>query len=99
MGHDEARANAPRVGREAARAPRLQEVVAINDREVETELLRQLVLPLQQHGGRRRHDHDVNAPAQEHLPHDEAGLYRLAESNIVGDEQVHAREFERLRER
>jgi hypothetical protein len=91
MGDEEARADAPRVGGEPARAACLQEVLAVDDGEVEAELLGQLVLPLQQHRGGRRNDDYLDAAPEQHLPHDEAGLDRLAKANVVGDQQVDAR--------
>ena len=96
MGDDEARADAPRIGGKPAHPPGVQEVLAVDDGEVEAEFLRQLVLPLQQHRGRRRDDDHLNAAAQEQLSNDETGFHRLAEANIVGDQQIDARQLQRL---
>ena len=96
---DETGAHAPRVRREASRPPRLQQVFPIDDGEVEAELLRQLVLPLEQHRRRRGDDDHLDAAPEQHLADDQAGLDRLAEADVVGDQQVDAREIERLRQR
>ena len=76
-----------------------KQVLPVDDREVETEFLRELVLPLQQHRSRRSdHDH-VDAAPQQQFPHDQTGFDRLAEADIIGDQEVDARQFERLGER
>ena len=67
---DEARADAPGVRRKAAGAPRLEQVVPIDDGEVETEFLREFVLPLQQHRSGRGDDDHVDAAPQQQFPHD-----------------------------
>ena len=99
VGDDEARADAPRIGREAARPPGVQQVLAVDDGEVEAEFLRQFVLPLQQHRGRRRDDDHLDATAQEQLSNDETGFDRLAEADVVGDQQIDARQLQRLGQR
>ena len=78
---------------------RLQQVLAIDDREVEAELLRQLVLPLQQHRSRRRDDDHLDAAPQEQLSNDKTGFDRLAEADVVGDQQIDARQVQRLGQR
>ena len=96
---DETRADAPRIGGKPARPPGVQEVLAIDDGEVEAEFLRQLVLPLQQHRSWRRDNDHLNAAAQEQLSHDETGFHRLAEADVVGDQQIDARQLQRLGQR
>ena len=96
VGDDEARADAPRIGGKPARPPGVQEVLAVDDGEVEAEFLRQLVLPLQQHRGRRRDDDHLNAAAQEQLSNDQTGFHRLAEADVVGDQQIDAWQVQRL---
>ena len=58
----------------------------------------ELVLPLHRHGRRRRHHDEVDAPSQQHLAHDEAGLNRFPETDVVGDQQVDAGQPKRLAE-
>jgi hypothetical protein len=99
MGDDEARADAPRIGGKAARPPGVQEVLSVDDCEVEAELLSQLVLPLQQHRSRRRDNDHLDAAAQEQLSNDQTGFHRLAETDIVGDQQIDAWQFQRLGQR
>jgi hypothetical protein len=49
--------------------------------------------------GRSGHHHKVNAPAQEQFPHDEAGLYRFSQPDIIGNKKIDARQAQRLAER
>ena len=74
-------------------------MLAIDDGEVEAEFLRQLVLPLQQHRRRRGDDDHLDAAAQQHLSNDQAGFDGLAEADVVGNQQIDARQIERLRQR
>ncbi len=99
MRDDEARADAPRIGGKAARPPGVQEVLTVDDGEVEAEFLRQLVLPLQQHRGRSRDDDHLDAATQHQLLNDETGFHRLAEADIVGDQQIDAWQLQRLGQR
>ena len=84
---------------EAAQAPQLANALAIDDVEGEAELALQLVLPLVRHGGRRRDDDQVDAASQQQLARDQARLDRLAEADVVGDQQVDARQPQRLAQR
>ena len=52
--------------------------------------------PLEQHGRRAGDDDVPDLLAQEQFAGDEAGLDGLAQADVVGDEQVHARQPERL---
>ena len=96
VGDDEARADAPRIGGKPARPPGVQKVLAVDDGKVEAEFLRQFVLPLQEHRGRRRHDDHLNAATQEQLSNDQPGFHGLAEADIVCDQQIDARQLQRL---
>ena len=99
VGDEEARAGGPRIDREAAPAAQLADALAIDDVEGEAELALELVLPLHEHGGRRG-DHDqVDAPPQQQLADDEPGLDGLAETDVVGDQQIDARQPQRLAQR
>ena len=90
---------APRIHAEAALAPHPRQVGAVEDLEHEAEAVLELALPLLEHRGRRG-DHDgLRLLAQEQLAGDQAGLDRLAEASVVGNEEVHAREPERLAQR
>ncbi len=59
----------------------------------------QLVLPLQQHRGRSRDDDHLDAATQHQLLNDETGFHRLAEADIVGDQQIDAWQLQRLGQR
>jgi hypothetical protein len=96
MGDDEARTNAPRIGRKSARPPCVQEVLTVDDGEVEAEFLRQLVLPLQQHRRRRRDDDHLDATPQEQLSNDKSRFDGLTQTHVVCDQQIDAWQFERL---
>ena len=96
---DEARAGGPWIDGKAAQAPQLADALAIDDVEGEAELALKLVLPLHRHGGRRGDDDEIDAPAQQQLARDEAGLDRLAEADVVGDQEVDARKPQRLAQR
>jgi hypothetical protein len=89
----------PGVGGEAVRATHTGKIIAIDNRETQAEFLRQLILPLGNHGRRRRHDDKVYPPSQQHLAQDEPSLDGFAEAHIVGDQEVHPRQLERLGER
>jgi hypothetical protein len=77
------------IGAIAAILAQRREILAIDDREGETELRLQLVLPLADHAGRRRHEHEVDAPAKEQFAKHQARLNGLARSYVVGDQEVH----------
>ena len=68
----------------------------IDDREIEAEFLRQLVLPLQQHRRRRRDDDHLDATPQQQLSNDKARFDRLTQTDVVGDQQIDAWQIERL---
>ena len=75
------------------------DVVAVEDLEDEAEALLELGLPLLEHRRRRRDDDRLRLLAQQQLARDQAGLDRLAEAGVVGDEEVDAREPQRLAQR
>ncbi len=92
MGDDEAGARRPRVDPKAAGPPQLGNPLPIDDLEGEAELGLELVLPLHRHGRRRRDDDEFDASPQQHLAHDKAGLDGLPEADVIGDQQVDARQ-------
>ena len=99
MRHDEPRVCRPRVNAEAALLAHAADVLAVEHREREPEALFQFVLPLQHHRWRRGHDYAPDALAHEEFADDEPRLNRLAQAHVVGDEQVHARQQQRLAQR
>ena len=68
------------------------DVGLVEDDETEPEALREFVPPLEDDGGRARDHHAVHALAKKKLLKDEACLDRLSETDIIGDEEVYARE-------
>ena len=63
------------------------------------ELLPHLVAPLKAQRGRRQDQHALDAPPQQEFAQDQAGLDRLAEADVVGDQQVDARHAQCLEQR
>ena len=89
----------PGVHREAALLPHPAHVVPIEHHEREAEPLVELLFPLQHHRRRRRDDDPPDPLPHQQLADNEAGLDRLAEADVVRDEQVDAREQQRLAQR
>ena len=77
----------------------LVEVGAVEDLEDEAEALLELGLPLLEHRRRRGDDDRLGLLAQQQLARDQARLDRLAEAGVVGDEEVDARQAQRLAQR
>jgi len=93
---DEARSRRPGVRAIPAPPPQFLQMAGIDDLEGEAELALQLVAPLAGHRG-RSDDHGIVDPAaQQQLAQDQPGLDRLAQPHIVGDQQVDARQPQRL---
>ena len=95
----EAAVRRPRVDAEAALTPHTGDVVAVEQLESEPEALLELGLPLLKHRRRRGDNDRLGTLAQQQLARDQARLDRLAETGVISDEQVHAREPERLPQR
>jgi hypothetical protein len=93
-GGDEAREVSPGVGVEAALAAQSLDERAVDDGEIEPELLQHFVAPLDLQGRRANHQDAVGAVAEHQLQEDHAGLDRLAETHVVRDEQVGARHLD-----
>src|SRR5690606_35225843 len=94
-GRDDRRFAAPFVPRRlpgvaAAHARRRQpgELAAVVHGPVEVELLPQLDLPLPHDGGGRQDQNAAGAARQPHLPDQHPGLDRLAEPDLIRDEQA-----------
>lgn len=93
--HDYAREELERVGVQTVGATHLRHQLAVDDRELQAELLAHLVLPLQCEA-RRTDDHGgAGSVAQEQLLNNQACLDRLAQTHIVGEKQVGPRRSER----
>jgi hypothetical protein len=96
---DEARAGGPGIDGEPVQAAQLGQALAVDDVEGQAKFGLQLVLPLQRHGGRCGHQNEVDPPPQQELAQDETGLYGLAETHVVGDQHIDARQAQRLAQR
>ena len=94
----------PRVGRPgvdpvAPLLPDPGDVVLVEDLEDHPEAVFQLILPLQEHRRRAGHDDVLDLLAEQEFPGDQAGLDRLAEADVVGDEEVHPGQAQGLLQR
>jgi hypothetical protein len=67
---------------------------AIDDSEGETEFRFEFIFPLRCHRRRRGHDNQVNPPAQEQFANNEPGLDGFSQPDVIGNEEVDAREAE-----
>jgi hypothetical protein len=93
---EEAGVRGPGVGAVAAFAADANHIVLVEHLEAQSEALLQLVLPLRQDGRRAGHDDVAHLLPQQQFAGDEPGLDGLAQANVIGDEQVHARQEQRL---
>ena len=96
---DEPRVARPRVRAHASRASQATEEVAVEDAELQPELVAQLLVPLELQRRRAHDDRGAGAVPEEQLLRHEAGLDRLAEPDVVGDQQVRARHPQGANER
>ena len=85
---DHPREQPERVGVQPVAAPHLGHQLAVDDLEFQAELLPHLVLPLQRQARRAHDDHRPGAVPQQQLLDDQAGLDRLAQAHVVGQQQV-----------
>ena len=97
--HEEAAVGTPRVDPEASLLANPREIRAVEDHEEEAEALLHFGLPLLQHGRGRGDDDCLRLLAKQQLAGDESGLDGLAETGVVGDEEVDAGHPERLPQR
>ena len=99
VGDEKSAVGTPRIDAEAPLLANPSEIRAVEDYEYEAEALLHLGLPLLQHG-RGRGDHDrLDLLAKQQLTSDETGLDGLAQARVVGDEEIHARQAQRLAQR
>ena len=84
----------PRVDVDAPLAPQVPHQLAVDDAEVEPELVPHLVPPLDLERG-RADDQDAPSPvADDQFEGDQARLDGLAEAHVVGDQQVDPRHLD-----
>jgi hypothetical protein len=79
---------------QAAPPPQLAHQVAVDDAELEAELVAHLVAPLDLQARGADDQHGPGAVAQQELLDDQAGLDGLAEADVVGDEQADPRHLQ-----
>lgn len=96
---EESAVRGPRIYAVAALPPHAEDVIAVEHLEGQPEAGVELVAPLEQHRRRAGDDDLSHLLAQEQFAGDEAGLDGLAEADVVGDEEVDARQQEGLAER
>jgi hypothetical protein len=89
----------PGVDPEAPLAAAAGDELAAHHLEAQAEAAHHLVAPLQADRGRADDQDEAGLLAQDQLLQDQAGLDRLAEADVVGDEEVGARQLERLHQR
>ena len=99
MRDEEPAVRAPGIDAEAALAPHARKIRAVENLEEEAEAILQLTLPLLEHRRGRGDDNRLRLLAQEQLTRNEARLDGLAETRVVGDEEVDARQAQRLAQR
>ncbi len=99
VGYQKAAVRAPRIHAEAALAPHPRQIGPVEQLEHEAKTLLELGLPLLKDRGWRRNHDGLGFFAKEKLAGDETSLDRLAETRVVGNEEVDARQAERLAER
>ena len=97
--HNQVRVRLPGVGGMAALFAHAANVGAVEDLEIQSELRFQFVAPLVDHRRRTGDDYRVDTLTQEHLAGDQAGFDRLTQADVIGYEQVDARELQGLGER
>ena len=89
----------PWIDREAALPPHRGDKGAVNDLEPRPEPRLMLFRPLPKHRRRRRNDNKVDATPQQQFAQDEAGFDCFAEADIIGDQQIDPRQYQRFAER
>ena len=85
----------PRVGAGFEPAAGFGDAFAVKDLELEAELRGEFRLPLLDDGRRADDQYPGGAAAGVEFAQDEAGFDGLAETNVVGNQQTRARQFER----
>jgi len=97
--NDEAVVRRPRVDAESALPAAVGNEGAGHHLEVQAEAAAHLALPLEADGSRAADEDEVSLLPQDELLHHQAGLDRLPEPDVVGNEEVRARQLQRLHER
>ena len=87
---------APRIDAETPFATDPLHVVLVENLEDKPETGFQFVLPLQEHRRRAGNDDFADLLPQQQLAGDQSGFDRLAEADVVGDEEIDARQEQRL---
>ncbi|SIN00495.1 Uncharacterised protein [Mycobacteroides abscessus subsp. abscessus] len=94
-GHDHPWIQLKRIGVQAVGTVHLGHQFTVDDDELQAEFVPHLVLPLQRQAW-RAHDHcGAGTMPQEQFLHDQAGLDGLAQSNVIGQQQVGPRAGQR----
>ena len=75
------------------------DVLLVEDLEDHPEPVFQLIVPLVEHRWGARYDDVLDLFAEQQFPGNQAGFDRLAETHVVGDEEVHAGQAQRFLER
>ena len=99
LANDEAGVGRPRVDAPAPLPTHLGDVLPVQHGKTQPKAALHLPLPLQHHRRRRYHHHAVHLLTQQQLAHNQAGLNRLAQAHVVGDEQAHPRHEQGLAQR
>ena len=99
VGGDDAAERAPRIRIHAEPAAQALGFLAVHHLEAKRELLPQLVLPLPAQRRRRENQDAPDAAPEQQLGEDQPRFDGLAEADVVGNEQAHARHSQRLEER
>jgi hypothetical protein len=89
----------PWINRESALPPYRGDTGAVDDCEPQPEPRLKLIRPLPEHRGRRGNDDKVDPTPQQQFAQDEAGFDRFAEADIIGDQQIDPRKYERFAQR
>ena len=99
LAEDETGVGRPGVDAPAPLPPHPRHVLPVHHLEGQAEAALHFALPLQHHRRRCHHHHPLRLLAQQQLAHDQSGLDRFAEANVVGDEQSHPRHPQGLTQR
>ena len=89
----------PRVDVNPAATTEVREQGAVDDAELEAELVAHLLLPLHLDRGRANDQNAAGAVAQDEFLHDKTRLDGFAEADVVGDEQIDPRHRQRADDR
>ena len=99
MGDEKSRMGGPWIYTETALSPDFLDVVFVEDLKGQSEPRVEFLLPLQEHGWRAGYDNFSCLFSEQQFSCDEPSFYRLAKADVIGNEQVHARELQRFAQR